>query len=483
MPAKLATKIAHNTLLQFVSKAVSTVLGLMALAIMTRYLGPNGFGEYTTVTNFLSFFAIIADLGLTLVTVQMISAPNSDEEKILSNIFSLRLVSIIVLLALAPLVAIFTPYSPAVYLGIIIASLSFVFPALNQVLVGLFQKKLRLDRVAIAENSGRVVLILGLILTEKLNGGLNGVLWASVISAAITFLLHFIFAEKYVKIKLVFDRLIWKKIFSKSWPLTITIILNLLYLKTDTLVLSLIKSENDVGLYGAAYKIIDVLSTLPFIFAGIILPILTAAWLENKKDYFQKVLQRSFNLMAIFSLPIIAGTLLFADQVMVLIAGPNFLIAGQILKVLIFAIGAIFLGVMFSHAVIAIDKQKKMIGAYVFVSLSSVIGYLALIPRFSYYGAAAVTIYSELSIAILAAVCVWRYASFRPNLKVFKRAFLASVLTWLILSSLPTADYANWAGLILWGTAFLIIYSTILYVMKGVTLEDFKILFNRKKND
>jgi hypothetical protein len=55
---------------------------------MTRELGQNGFGEYTTVITFLSFFAIIADLGLTLVTSQMINGKNKEEESvILGNLF------------------------------------------------------------------------------------------------------------------------------------------------------------------------------------------------------------------------------------------------------------------------------------------------------------------------------------------------------------------------------------------------------------
>jgi O-antigen/teichoic acid export membrane protein len=49
-------------------------------------LGQTGFGQYTTITTFLSIFAILADFGLTLVTAQMISQPNIDEKKILNNL-------------------------------------------------------------------------------------------------------------------------------------------------------------------------------------------------------------------------------------------------------------------------------------------------------------------------------------------------------------------------------------------------------------
>ena len=56
----LAAKVAKNTLIQIISKIISTILGIVALGIMTRALGQDGFGEYTTVFNFMSMFAIVA---------------------------------------------------------------------------------------------------------------------------------------------------------------------------------------------------------------------------------------------------------------------------------------------------------------------------------------------------------------------------------------------------------------------------------------
>ncbi|MBI4812347.1 oligosaccharide flippase family protein [Candidatus Falkowbacteria bacterium] len=62
----LSARIAYNTIIQIAGKIISTALGLIAVAIMTRHLGTLGFGQYTTIITFLSFFGIIADLGLTL---------------------------------------------------------------------------------------------------------------------------------------------------------------------------------------------------------------------------------------------------------------------------------------------------------------------------------------------------------------------------------------------------------------------------------
>ena len=147
---KLATKVAYNTIIQFISKFIATVLGLVAIAIITRYLGQHGFGIYTTAITFISFFGIIADFGLTLVTVQLISQPNRDQNKMIGNLMALRLVSATVFIGLGPLIVLLFPYSAEVKSAVAIVALSFVFIALNQVLVGLFQKHLRLDKVSIA---------------------------------------------------------------------------------------------------------------------------------------------------------------------------------------------------------------------------------------------------------------------------------------------------------------------------------------------
>lgn len=477
----LAKKVAHNTLIQIAGKAVSTVLGLLALAFITRYLGRTGFGEYTTALTFLTFFAVIADFGLTLVTVQMISARGADENKILNNIFGLRLVSIIAVLLLAPLTVGFFPYSVAVKTGILIALASFVFPALNQVLIGLFQKRLSMSRDAVAEVLSRIALIIGIVLSKKLGYGLNGILWATVASAAVSFIGHYLLAFKFAFIRPEFDWGIWKLIFSKSWPFAITIVLNLIYLRADTLFLSLFRGVDEVGLYGATYKIIDVLTTIPFMFAGLVLPILTVAWLDKAHEYFQRILQKSFDLMALIAIPLVVGAQFLGRPIMTAVAGPEFAASGLILQILIFAVAAIFLGTMFSHAVIALDQQKKMIGYYIFTSATALIAYIILIPRYSYFGAAAVTIYSETLIAIFAAICVFKYSRFRPHLGLSLKSLASAAIMGLSLYWLAPLSQSGIKGLIIALCAAIAVYFFALFLMGGIKRADLATIFSRQK--
>jgi O-antigen/teichoic acid export membrane protein len=479
---QLSTKIAYNTIIQIISKVIATALGLVAIAIITRYLGQKGFGEYTTIMTFLSFFGIIADLGLTLVTVQMISQPNTNQEKILGNLLGLRLVSAIIFLGLAPLVVLFFPYEPIIKIGIAITTLSFLFIALNQILVGLFQKNLRMDKVSIAEVLGRIILVIAVYLVIKNNWGLVGIMVATVLAGGINFLLHYIFSRQFVRIKLLFEKKVWKDIFSLSWPLALTIVFNLIYLKTDTLLLSLIKRPSEigiiaeVGIYGAAYKVIDVLITFPFMFAGIILPILTARWAEKDFDSFKNILQKSFDLLVIIALPLTIGTQFVAKEVMLLVAGEEFAVSGPILQVLIFACLFIFLGNIFAHAIIAINKQRKIIGAYLFTAITAVIGYFIVIPRFSYFGAAWVTIYSEAFIALASVILIWKSTKFFPSLKIFVKSFFASII---MVASIYGAYFAGASNLFIVLLIAVITYFVFLFILRGLTKEDILVLFNK----
>ena len=465
----LSTQVARNTIIQIIGKAVATVFGLAAIAIMARYLKEIGFGQYTTIITFLSFFGIIADFGLTLVTSQMISQRSDDQTTLLNNLFSLRLISAMVFLGLAPLVVLFFPYEPIIKLGVAVAALSFFFTALNQILVGWFQKNLTMAVVAAAEVVSRIILLGGIIITARLNLGLISIMAATTLSSLVSFIMHYWFSRRFIKISWQIDLAVWRKIIKKSWPLGLTIFFNLIYLRADIFILSLFKNQTDVGLYGATYKVIDVLTTLPFMFAGLILPILTAAWAGQNFLKFNRVLQKSLDAMIMLALPLIIGAQFTARPLMLLIAGKNFAQSGYILKILILAIGFICVGCLLAHAVIAIDKQKNIIGAYIFTAITSLAGYLIFIPRFSYYGAAWVTVYSEFAITLFSFYIVIKHSQFRPDLTGLIKALAASLV--MALSIYLLTGRLSLILIILLAGA---IYLFCLYLFKGLVKEDFK---------
>ncbi|MFH2136262.1 MAG: flippase [Patescibacteria group bacterium] len=461
----LTRQVAHNMFYQVGGKIFSTILGLAALAMMTRYLGQDGYGGYTTIVSFLQFFGILVDFGLTLTTVQMISEPNVNINKITSNIFTLRFFSAIIFLGLAPLVVLLFPYDATLKIGIAITTLSFLFVALNQVLIGLFQKNLRMEKVAIAENIGRIILLAGVATVIYLNAGLLAVMLAVILGSFANFLVNFIFSLKYVRIKFVFDWPVWGEIYRRSWPIGLSIIFNLIYLKADVIILSLFQSQATVGLYGASYRVLDVLTTLPMMFAGLVLPVLTASWAEKNLERFSRLLKKSFDFLMMVIVPIIFGTMLLGEQIMSAVAGDDFALSGTILKILILAAGAIFVGTLFGHVIVAIKKQKQMIWAYAIVAIISLVAYIILIPRYSFWAAAWITVSSEGAIALISFFVVWKNTRLFPSGKVLGKSIIASLLMCTAIYFLMSM---NILFLILLGAA---IYFAALYLLRGFSKE------------
>ncbi len=461
----LTQQIGRNMIYQMVGKITSTILGLIALAMMTRYLGQEGFGGYTTIIAFLQFFGILVDFGLTLTTVQMISEPKADEHRITSNIFTLRFFSALFFLGLAPIVALFFPYSTTLKTGIAITTLSFLFIALNQVLIGLFQKYLSMWKVAIAENAGRIVLIALTAFAVWTNRGLLSIMWAVILGSAANFLLNFLFSLKYVRIRFAFDWPIWKEIYRRSWPIGLSIAFNLIYLRADTIILSLFRSQAEVGLYGASYRVLDVLTTFPMMFVGLLLPILTASWAERDLEKFKRLTQKSFDFLVMTAVPIIFGTFFLGERIMSFVAGSDFALSGAILKILILAVAMIFIGTLFGHLVVAVKKQRKMVWGYAAVAAFSLAGYIIFIPRYSYWAAAWITVFSEGAVALLTFIVTYQTTRLAPSGKIFLKALLASLLMSAVIYFLINFNLL----LLIVLSAF--VYFTTLYFLKGFTKE------------
>lgn len=461
----LTRNVARNTLSQLTGKIIGTFLGLVSISLITRYLGQSGFGQYTTVMTFLQFFGILADFGLTLITVQMISEKDADQEKILSNLFTLRLISAVIFLGLAPIVVLILPYDGIIKQGVALTAASYILIALNQVLTGVFQRNLDMKKVAVGEIINRMVLLALIWLSVAQGLGLLGVLTAVVISNLAQFLILWMGSTKHAAIKFAFDKEVWLKILHLSWPITISIGLNLIYLKSDTLILSLVKSQAEVGIYGATYKVIDVLVTIPIMFSGLVLPILTREWSSRNSEKFLQVFQKGFDAMVLLAIPLIAGTWLVSTEVMRAVAGREFEASGPVLNILVIAAAIIFIGSLFGHAIIALNKQKQTIWVYGASAVLALAGYIIFIPIYSYFGAAWMTVFSEAFVSCGIIIIFCRFTGFRPGFSSATKALLSSVimcLTIVILKQFVSTPFLALNLVIYIGGAILVYFGGLL---------------------
>lgn len=456
-------KIFYNTLLQSGGKIISVVLGLITIAYLTPYLGQTGFGEYTTVIAFMGFVGILADLGLYLVTTREISVPGADENKILGNVFSLRFLTVVLMLAIGAFASLFFPYSEEVKRSMFVAVLAFSFVSGTQVLVGVFQRYLIFYQLVASEIVQRLVMLAATLLFIFWRLDLIYFIWGLALSNAIHFFLSLHLARKKIPFSLRFDLGFWKSLLFRAWPLAFSVVLNLVYFKADTLILSVLKPARDVGTYGLSYKFLEVLLAFPAMFAGLIMPFLARfAFLEW--DKYRLYLQKSLDAIFLVIVPMVAVVYFFARPIVNLVGGAIYPDADRVLQILIFATAIIYIGNLFGYTVVALNSQKKMVWGYLSGALLGLFLYFVLIPKFSYFGAAAATVAVELYVTSFAYFLTSKKTGFYPSFALLVKALLAGMPMALLFHFLNFP----WIAEIMAG---LLVYAACLFALRAIPKE------------
>ena len=469
----IARKIAYNVVVNSVSKVLSNVLALVSIGLITRYLGQDGFGEYATVLAFLAFFASVADLGLYSISTREISRQGADEEKIIGNIFSLRIISSVAIFVISPLVVMFFPYPVEVKEAIVIAAASFIFSSGYQVLNGVFQKKLAMDRVAIGELIGKIVQVAIVVIAVKMNLGLNWIIASLLINMIVNFLIVMAWSRRYIRFKLRFDFDYWKKFLKEAAPLGIGSAIVFVYFKIDTILLSVMKSAADVGIYNAAYKVLENITFFPSMVVGLVLPIMANTIFSNKKK-FKEVADHTVKFFVILVVPMVIGTLFLSGGIINLIGGGQFAESANVLRVLVFALASIFFGVFFNNVLIAGNLQKKLLYIWSFAAIINVVLNLIFIPKFSFYAAAYVSALTEFIVAVVSVYFAAKDLKYFPRVEKMLEIFFSGLVMAAFLFLFRSHNFF----LLAFGGA--VVYFACLWSLQAVKSEEITSLISKK---
>ncbi len=464
----LFRRLALNTASQLVGKVVSTTIGVIIVGLLTRYLGQDGFGAYSTANAFLQVFTLFLDLGVNVTFVALLGEHADDpayEKRCVSALFTLRLTCAGILTIAAPLIGWFSPYPLEIKLAILALTGSLLFPGLTQIITGVQQRHLQTHIGALGEILGRLTLLAGILYARHAGFGLVPIMWFVSLGAAANFFFNLWLTKPSKIIRWNWDVAFWKDTLVRSWPIGVSILFNLIYYKGDTLVLSFTRSQAEVGIYSAAYRVLEILITIPFMIAGLVLPLFSAAWAKQDRERLSHLARQTLSAIMLLVAPIVMGTLVLADRIIVLVAGHDFAASGPILRVLILATGIIFINVIYAHVVVAIQAQRKMLPVYIITALGIFAGYIILIPHFGMWAAAWLTVASEVFVTIGSYIVASQATHIGFETRPVIVAWLSAGLMALTLLALPSLPLII---LILLG-AF--VYTAFLFAFKAVPYE------------
>lgn len=433
----LAKKVAWNAFIQIVGRILGLVIVLVTTNYVANYLIVNGspvtgYGEYTIVTNYLALLVAALDLGIYSIIVREISRGDAKEgERIIGNSISFRL-----LLLLASLLILFPfyhylPYSQSVKQGILVAVVIAFIMLASQVIAAIFQAYYTTYKIVIAETLGKLLTALVTIYVLRAQMGLVTVIFANLAGNVVILLASYYLARPMIRVRLHFDWQLLKKFAPEFWPVAVVTILSLVHYRVDTLILSLTKPASDVGIYGVAYKILDLAQIIPTIIATNLLPVMTEAYHQSDQK-LSLILSRSTLLMIVIGMIMTLLGLILGPYFIIFITRQEFVSSILPAQLLSLAFTSVCLSNLVYQAVIVARRQKQLIWVYLTVTVVNLIANLIFIPRYSYLAAASVTFATETLLAILLFIVITKVLNLKMSFVSLSRLFVGVVLAGLI---------------------------------------------------
>jgi O-antigen/teichoic acid export membrane protein len=169
-------------------------------------------------------------------------------------------------------------------------------------------------------------------------------------------------------------------------------------------------------------------------------------------------------------LPLAVGIFMLADSFIFLFYGPEFTNSIVALKILAWDILLKFLYLCSAYILISTDQQKQMTIIVIATALLNIILNLFLIPSYSYIGSGIATLITEIFLLVLYLYILTRN-SYTINIKkILFQPIVASSIMAIFLW------YFQDIQLALKILIAIFIYLTLLFVLKGFSKEDFRLI-------
>ena len=459
-------RIAKNTAALFAAQFVVAILGLLLSIFIARSLGPVIFGEYSFALAFTAIFAVFSDLGYNTLLIREVARDKSQASKYLNNVLCMRALLSLIIFALIVITINVMDY-PADTKNVVylfgIYTLIVSFSAVFKVTFRAFEKMEYEAGITILSSIIRVSLGL---LVLFLGYGLIELAFVFLLSGAFDLLLSFLVCERrFVKPKIEFDFDFWKSTIKIALPLSMLSIFALIYVRTDTIMLSVMKGDAVVGWYNAAYNLVLGFSPIPLLFMNALFPLMSS-YSVSSKDSLKIIYEKSFKYLFILGLPLAVGITLLADRFILLFYGQQFYPSIIVLQILAWNVLLAFLHSCLGFILVTLGKQNRMAVIAGCTALINVILNLFLIPSFSYVGAAIATITTEVFIIVLYLYLTSRYLYTIPIHKIIAKPICACAVMGLYIYQF------NEIGLILQVIIAIILYFGSLYLLRGFSDED-----------
>lgn len=496
---------------QLIGRIISALFGFITIKIMTPYLGPLQYGDYSTILKYFAIWTALADLWLYVLAVKRLGAikdidkdPNNTQLKEEYGKFvGTRVIIMTVVYIVAIVVAYLLPaYTSNPYLvrGLpfgMIFSASFMFAGIQQLPLQIFWRMDQLSWTLITARLSQIAILVPVVFFIFKDMTFNGstisliafcCIMFSVVASSIgqNIEIH-VRSKRILPLKIRFDWKFTKDIIIRNRQYGVSYYLSSFHTLIVLLFLGRFyptSSGHDyTGIWALSLTLIEILLIIPSSLGNSLLHKISTYSLINKRKSIGNLLLLIFWIGAIISI----NFWLFADQIILVVSWKAFLWtfaslstrwSNQILPFLGIVLLRSFIKQVYNYLFVAVDKQNVLLPINLIWVLIGIPLWIRMIPKYWLFGWAVTQLTIEL-LFMLGAIRVGKRKKVQPifSWKIWWKLILillSMMLVWYIITYFVFINILRFfvIAAILNALVVYISLPTIKKIAKGLTVED-----------
>ena len=394
--------LKKNTIYSVIKTCSAIVFPLITFPYISRVLLAENVGKINFGLSIVSYFTLIAGLGISTYAIRECAAVKNDRKKlgnIASQIYSINIITTIVAYGLLLCTLLFYNKMGNYRLLITIQSLSIVFTTIGADWLNTATEDFGYITIRTVLFQLISLILMFAFVHEPKDYYKYAVI--SLVSSSGANLVNVWYRRKYCKLRFTLE-INWKKHFTPIVYMFVMILAQTILNSVDTTMLGLIHGDLAVGIYSTATKISNIISQLGGAIMWVVIPRLSIYFAEKNYSEINNMLKTVLVFLTTLGFPLALGTIFVADDIITIIAGKGYEPSANVLRVLMIGFLISQFSGFLGNAILLPSKQEKyyMLVCVVSALVNIVTNYI-FIPKYGAVAAAGTTVLSTVVVVVL----------------------------------------------------------------------------------
>ena len=394
------SRVIHNSVALVSLDLLNKSIPLVVFPFLVRALGPQFYGKLGFAAAVSGFFGLLASPGFSTYATREAAKDPGKVSFLVKHVVGARVAFALNAYALLLIFALtLAPKDSTTRLLIVLTGLSFLAGSVD--LQWIFAARFRMWTIALRGAVGQIIYALLILTLIRRSTDAWVVPVAGLVSAAVGAVLLWVPARRDYAIPFPsFSPRLWSGFLSFCLIMGLASMMSLIYDQIDTVMLKYLRTDAEVGLYVASYRLMTMAMSFLPILGQVFFPLLSETAGRDEAQERQYMRWAGYAIVGL-ALPIATGGFILAGPLTAFVLGSQYNGTALLFRWLMLTVVAGPLASYFGGQLIPMGRERGYLISVVMGAIANVGLNFLLIPR---YGAVAAAITTAISQAIVAAM-------------------------------------------------------------------------------